>query len=36
MFEDTVAGIGGFAITRRLNGQHVPVFGRSKNGWQTS
>ncbi|MGB6342827.1 MAG: recombinase family protein, partial [Xanthobacteraceae bacterium] len=35
IFDDTVAGIGNYTITRRLNQRHVPHFGRSK-GWHNS
>ncbi len=35
IFEDSVAGIGKFAITTRLNRQKVPHFGKS-NGWHLS
>jgi DNA invertase Pin-like site-specific DNA recombinase len=35
IFEDTVAGIGGLAITKRLNERKIPVMGRSK-GWHQS
>jgi DNA invertase Pin-like site-specific DNA recombinase len=35
IFEDTVAGMGNFVITRRLNQRGVPHFGKS-NGWQNS
>lgn len=35
IFEDTVAGIGSYVITNRLNKKRVPTFGRSKY-WQRS
>ena len=35
IFEDSVAGMGAYAITRRLNGARVPHFGRSR-GWCNS
>jgi Recombinase/Recombinase zinc beta ribbon domain len=35
IFEDTVAGIGGLAITKRLNERKIPVMGKSK-GWHQS
>jgi DNA invertase Pin-like site-specific DNA recombinase len=33
MFEDSAGGMGDYTITRRLNQQKIPTFGRSK-GWQ--
>jgi DNA invertase Pin-like site-specific DNA recombinase len=35
IFEDTVAGIGGYVITNRLNAKRAQSFGRSR-GWQRS
>ena len=35
IFEDTVAGIGNYSITRRLNERKVPHFGKSR-GWHSS
>ena len=35
MFEDTVAGMGNYVITRRLNQKKVPTFAES-NGWHSS
>ena len=35
IFEDTLAGIGGLAITKRLNAKKMPVWGKSK-GWHPS
>ena len=35
IFEDSVAGMGNYTITRRLNGARVPHFGRSR-GWCNS
>ena len=35
IFNDTVNGIGNYSITRRLNQQRVPHFGKS-NGWHNS
>jgi Recombinase len=35
IFEDTIAGIGGLAITKRLNERKIAVMGKSK-GWHQS
>jgi Recombinase len=35
IFEDSANGMGNYSITRRLNRQGIPTFGRS-DGWQTS
>src|SRR5262249_43261885 len=33
IFADTVAGMGAYVITKRLNRKKIPPFGRSKGGW---
>jgi DNA invertase Pin-like site-specific DNA recombinase len=35
IFADTIGGMGSYAITKRLNKQGIPTFGKSK-GWQRS